>query len=152
MWRPAIPHTHRHRHGSLWSRGGKQTTGDSSTARFSGGGEQESRTSRDKKAEKAADNRAHHLITDSIIPSQPGRCQRFHSGVSSLGFCSLHSHCDSVFQQSDQLSGTVAAECRRSNMLQVFLCGCKFSNLHFPDKMESCRHKGFFGDYRGMGA
>ena len=36
---------------------------------------------------------------------------------SSLGFCSLHSHCDSVFQQSDQLSGTVSAGCHRSNML-----------------------------------
>jgi len=24
---------------------------------------------------------------------------------------------------------------------QRFPCGCKFSNLHFPDKMKSCRHK-----------
>ena len=37
--------------------------------------------------------------------------------IASLGFCSLHSHCDSVFQQSDQLSGTVSAGCHRSNML-----------------------------------
>ena len=26
-------------------------------------------------------------------------------------------------------------------MLQVFPCGCEFSNLHFPDTMKSCRHK-----------
>ena len=25
--------------------------------------------------------------------------------------------------------------------VQVFPCGCEFSNLHFPDKMKSCRHK-----------
>jgi hypothetical protein len=31
--------------------------------------------------------------------------------------------------------------CHRQNVLQVFPCGCKFSNLHFPDKIKSCRHK-----------
>ena len=46
---------------------------------------------------------------------------------SELSFCSLHSHCDSVFQQSDQLFETVSAGCHRSNMLQVFQRGCKFS-------------------------
>ena len=40
------------------------------------------------------------------------------STACSLGFRSFHSHCDSVFP-----------------------CGCEFSNLHFPDKMKSCRHK-----------
>jgi len=34
-----------------------------------------------------------------------------------LGFCSLHSHCDSFFQQSDQLSETPAARCHRKNVL-----------------------------------
>ena len=66
-----------------------------------------------------------------------------------LGFCSLHSHCDSVFQQSDQLCGTVSAGCHRKTVLQVFPCGCKFSNLWVQvfqlalafDKMKSCRHK-----------
>ena len=24
---------------------------------------------------------------------------------------------------------------------EFFPCGCEFSNLHFPDKMKSCRHK-----------
>ena len=46
-----------------------------------------------------------------------------------LGFCSLHSHCDSVFQQFDQLSGTVSAGCHRSNVLKVFPRGCKFSHV-----------------------
>ena len=53
----------------------------------------------------------------------------------SLGFCSLHSHCDRVFQQSDQLSETVSAlvpspkRAASSPMwLQVFPCGCKFVN------------------------
>ena len=53
----------------------------------------------------------------------------------SLGVCSLHSHCDRVFQQSDQLSETVSAlvpspkRAASSPMwLQVFPCGCKFVN------------------------
>ena len=51
-----------------------------------------------------------------------------------LGFCSFHSHCDSVFQQSDQLSGTVSALVpspkRAASFpmwVRVFPCGCEFS-------------------------
>ena len=47
----------------------------------------------------------------------------------SLGFCSLHSHCDIVFQQSDQPSETVSAGCHRQTVLRVFPCGCKFSHV-----------------------
>ena len=56
----------------------------------------------------------------------------------SLGFCSFHSHCDSFFQQSDHLSRAVSAVVPSLKHAASFPipCGCKFSNLHFSDKME----------------
>ena len=61
----------------------------------------------------------------------------------SLGFCSLYSHRDSVFQQSDQLSETVSAGCLRKNVLRVFPShvGASFQLALAFDKMKSCRHK-----------
>ena len=72
-----------------------------------------------------------------------------------LGFCSFHSHCDSVFQQSDQLSGTVSAlvpSLKRAASfpmwVRVFPCGCEFSHVGAsfptctsPTRWKSRRHK-----------
>ena len=65
-----------------------------------------------------------------------------------LGFCSLQSHCDSVFQQFDQLSGTVSAVVPSLKhaaifpmWVRVFPCGCEFSTCTSPTRWKSCRHK-----------
>ena len=165
---------------------------------------------------------AQHSDKTDVLPVEPHfmACRAWPTFPTDteLGLCSVYSRCDSVFQQSDQLSETVSAlvpslkhaaihspcrsvrsvsrkdrsekscvpslsrvhifPCGRTFSLvgasfllwlrvfqlallrqdeisspqrhvgagfllwvQVFSCGCKFSNLHFPDKMKSCRHK-----------
>ena len=105
---------------------------------------------------------AQHSDKTDVLPVEPhfmaGRAWPTFSTDTELGLCSIYSHCDSVFQQSDQLSETVSAlvpslkhavihsPCRsvRSvsrkdrpekscfpslSRVHIFPCGCKFSHV-----------------------